>query len=476
MTLKQAQLRGNPLQQYRSFRRNPIQFLQNTQSLGDLVQIPSMTGRASYILHHPELVKAVLALDEDKVVKGQSANILGYTLGKGLLTSESEEHARQRRQLQPAFHKDMLANSADEIVRLAEERITSWQSGEWFSVSNELLDLTLDVVFQTLFGAYVGSKRALLHQVVEESVEFSAKKLLNAFPAPFWLPTPANLTHRQTLESFDAIIAELMQSTLPRSMDTEGKTRNDGRDADIEPKAVLTQKTTVLKFLHDVRTESGEPLSPVEIRNQLATLIIGGHETTANLLTWVIYELARHPDVLTTAADEVDSVLQGHRPSFEDVRRLPFLRQILRETMRMYPPAWTILRESIAPIEVENILIPPQSSLIISPYVLHRNPEYFPHPESFSPARFDNHAAHTWPQFAYIPFGGGSRTCIGNTFAQMEATLILAVLLQQDVSWSTLPNALAQPEPSVSLRVKGGLDIMLMPRSNTSAKPPTIPV
>ena len=475
MTLKQAQLRGNPLQQYRSFRRNPIQFLQSTQSLGDLVQIPSMTGRASYILHHPELVKAVLALDEDKVVKGQSAKILGYTLGKGLLTSEGEEHARQRRQLQPAFHRDMLANAADEIVRLAEERVTSWQSGEWFSISNELLDLTLDVVFHTLFGAHVGSQRALLHLVVEESVDFSAKKLLNAFPAPFWLPTPANLAHRQTLRRFDAIIANLMQSTRPHSMDTEGRTRNDDSDSNLRFDGLLSPKSTVLNFLYDVRSESGEPLSPVEIRNQLATLIIGGHETTANLLTWVIYELAQHPDVFSKAAAEVATVLQGHRPSFEDVRRLPFLRQILRETMRMYPPAWTILRESIAPLEVENILIPPQSSLIISPYVLHRNPEYFPHPESFSPARFDHHAPHTWPQFAYIPFGGGSRTCIGNTFAQMEATLILAILLQQDVSWVTRPNKAPQPEPSVSLRVKGGLEIRLLRRSNPSTNPSTNP-
>ncbi|MCF8565661.1 cytochrome P450 [Alicyclobacillus tolerans] len=472
LTLTQADLGGNPLRQYLRFRRDPIGFLMDTQPLADLVRIPSVTGKPSYILHHPELIKAVLALEEHKVVKGNSAQILGITLGRGLLTSEDPEHSVQRRLMQPAFHKNMLESASGEIVRLTHQRIHSWPVGAFFPISDAFLDLTLDVVFHTLFGASVGEDRSRLHRAVEDSVRFSAQRLMSALPVPLWLPTPMNRRHRRAVDSLDEVIEKLIQQGQERvgmAVGSGSSSRPTSEASGSESISSVSAAhsftaSNVLDYLFAVRTESGEGLSRQEIRDQLATFIIGGHETTANLLGWVVFELARHPQAWEEAAREVDRVLAGRHPTFEDVRKLGFIRQVLRETMRLYPPAWTVLRETVEDLRVANVEIEAGAALIISPYVLHRSPHDFPQPETFDPQRFSDEVEHTWRQFSYIPFGAGSRTCIGNTFAQMEAAFILAMLIQR-YRWTLPSGTPVHPEPSVSLRIRDGLRVVLTPRS-----------
>jgi len=450
MPLQQAQLTGNPFRLYIQFRRDPIQFLQATQSLGDLVQIPSVNGQSSFIVHHPEIVRVLLAVEEQKLVKGKSARILGYTLGRGLLTSEKPAHGEQRRMLQPAFHASMLAEQANRIVQLTQSRVAHWPHGQAFKVSDELLDLTLDIVFETLFGAEVGEDRARLHEIIEYSVQFSAKKLLSALSAPMWLPTPANRRHQRLVVAFDEVIGRLMAQGESRNAHVHQAGMAGGGDV---PAA------NILDYLYQFRGGNGEWLAADEIRDELATLIIGGHETTANLLAWVLYLLDGSPEVRMQMEAEVDEILGGRPPSFDDVRKLTYMRQVLKESLRLYPPAWTILRETIDAVEIEGLTIPAKSSIIISPYVLHRNSRWHDNPNSFVPERFADDDKHEWDKFAYIPFGAGSRTCIGNTFAMMEATLVLAVILQR-LTWQVAPGSQIHPEPSVSLRIRGGLKIV----------------
>lgn len=462
VTCKLATLSGNPLKLYIGFRKDPIGFLMDTQPLGDVVKIPSVSGQPSYILHHPEWVREVLAISEQSVVKGKSGRILGLTLGRGLLTSEGEQHAQQRRIMQPAFHTRMLAAAADDIVRLTEERIATWPEDQWFPVSQQFLELTLDIVFQTLFGVEVGEDRENLHDIIEHSVQFSAHKLLSAVTFPLWLPLPANRKHKRLVDKFDAVISRVMQQgreRVARLADDEYT-----RTAHGTPTMLSGRTLNVLDYLYTVRTEAQDSIPDDEIRDQLATLIIGGHETTANLLSFVLYRLALDKRVTDKLYDELDHELGGRRPGFEDVRKLVYMRQVLQETMRLYPPAWTILRETVEPITVLGVTVPAGSSLIISPYVMHRNPAWYDDPEQFIPERFADDQPHTWPQFAYIPFGGGSRTCIGNTFAKMEATLILAVILQKR-HVQLQKDVAVDPEPSVSLRVRGGLTMKMTVRN-----------
>ncbi|MFD1673867.1 cytochrome P450 [Alicyclobacillus fodiniaquatilis] len=433
MPLREGVLTGNPIRHYRRFRRDPISFLASTQSLGDLVRVPNVSGKTSYIIHHPDLVRVILALDEDKVIKGASAKILGLTLGEGLLTSEAQTHARQRRQLQPAFHAEAIEQLTDDILRLTDARIATWATGHSISITQQLLDLTLDIVFEGLFGTKVGSDRAALHAIIEEIVQYSAERLMQSVPLPYWLPTRANRSHHKAVRTLDAIIAQLLQNT-----------------------ANTTGKNNMLTFLLNVQNADGTALPVEEIRDQLVTFIIAGHETTANLLGWMIYTLAENPHVRPKLYAEVDTVLGTHRPNYVDVRQLGYLRQVMRETLRLYPPAWTMLRENIAPIETDDVTIRPKSTLIISPYLLHRDPQWFRDADQFLPERFDPALEHTWPRFAYIPFGAGSRTCIGNTLAQTEVTLVMTRILQK-YRWSIDETHPVEVEPSVSLRVKGEL-------------------
>lgn len=445
---------GNPFWLYVSFQRDPIQFLLDTYPLGDVVQIPSITGQSSYIVHHPEVVRTVLAVEEDKVAKGKAGRVLGYTLGEGLLTSENPKHTEQRRVLQPGFHASMVKGAATEIVRLTDERIGSWQLGKPFSVTNELLDLTLDVVYHTLFGDDVLEDRAVLHAAIENSVRFSADKLTSAFAMPFAVPTPANIRQKRYLKAFDRIISKLMAHGEARTkVQFEGaSTSAPGRPANL------------LDYMYLAEDANGSRMPDDEIRDHLATLIIGGHETTANLLSWAIYLLAKHPDIHALLAAEVDRVLGERLPTAEDARQMPLLRQVIKETLRMYPPAWTILREAVEDIVVDGIRMKKGSILIISPYVLHRNPRWFTNPDEFIPERFAEDTPHSWDKFAYIPFGAGSRTCIGNTFAQMESALVLSIIIQR-FRITVMPGKPVVAEPSVSLRIRDGLEILVEQRS-----------
>lgn len=434
----EGELTGNPLRHYRHFRRDPIGFLTSTRALGDIVRVPNVSGKTSYILHHPEFIRSVLAMEDERMIKGTSAKVLGLTVGEGLLTSEQDKHERQRRQIQPAFRSDMVAQVATTIRRLTDERISSWGEHSSLYVTRELLDLTLDIVFEGLFGIPVEEDREELHRVVEFAVEYSANRLMQSIPLPYWMPTARNQAHRRTVRKFDEIVNKL----LSRAKDT-----STGH---------------VLAHILGLKDQEGNPASHQEIRDNIVTLIIAGHETTANLLNWMLYVIAQHPPVQNKLFAEIDSQLGGRDPNVENIRELPYLRQVVRETLRLYPPAWTIMRQNIAPVQLGDRLIPPNATFIIVPYVLHRDEHWFSNAANFIPERFSPNVEPSWPRFAYIPFGAGKRTCIGNRLAQTEIAIVMTRILQK-YTW-TVKYTDATPEPSVSLRLKGGVTAQFIQR------------
>lgn len=431
MPIRVGELKGNPLRHYRHFRRNPIAFLHETKKSGDIVRIPTVTGKPSYILHHPDFIRSVLAMEDTRIIKGHAAKVLGLTVGEGLLTSESDKHAVQRRQLQPAFRTENVEIIAKDILRLTDERIAEWGSHSSLYVTHELLDLTLDIVFEGLFGVLVGSERSQLHEVIEFAVGYSANRLMQSVPLPYWIPTKNNRLHRNAVQHLDEIVHRLLQQTEN------------------------TPHKSVMQHILHMLDEHGHPISTQEIRDHIVTLIIAGHETSANLLNWMIYVLAKHPSVQEKLRVEVDSVLNSSAPDMQVIRKMEYLHQVIRETLRLYPPAWAIMRQNIEPFAIEDIVIPTGATLIIVPYSIHRNEVWFPEPEIFNPDRFLPTVEPTWPQFAYLPFGAGSRTCIGNRLAQTEIAMVMIRILQK-YSW-TVDTIHVEPEPSVSLRVKGGI-------------------
>lgn len=436
--IRQGELRGNPLYQYRSFRRDPIAFLANTQRLGDIVRIPTLMGKPSFIVHHPELIRSVLAMEDHRIIKGNAAKVLGLTLGEGLLTSEGEKHRDRRRKLQGAFRADMVANVSGDIVRLTDQRIKRWGDTSSRFVTQELMDLTLDIVFEGLFGISVGEDRQALHEIVEIAVAYSADRLMQSIPLPYRWPMHKNRRHRQAVEVLDGILERLLVT------------------------AAKTSEATVFRHIATLTDEGGNLISKREMRDHLVTFIIAGHETSANLLNWMVYALARHPLIQSKLYAEIDDRLGSAEPTFETIRDLTYLNQVMKETLRLYPPAWTIMRETVSPIAIDNVEIPARSTLIIVPYVMHRNARYFHDPEAFLPERFDPKAGSSWPQFAYIPFGAGNRTCIGNRLAQTEIALVMARMLQ-NYTW-TIELEQPMPEPSISLRMKNGLRASFVPR------------
>jgi cytochrome P450 len=355
-------------------------------------------------------------------VKGRSSSILQRTAGQGLLTSEGERHDKQKRIMMPAFAKPNLDSYAEDVVRYASSMLQHWHDHEVRHLSDDLMALTLRIICKTMLNIDLQDEADRIGVSVEECIQYSADRIFSPIPTPLALPIPSNRRFRaarHTLNEF-ALGRQNRQSPL------------------------------LGQLLENACPER-------EIRDQIVTILIAGHETTANLLTWVFYLLGKHPAAGERLRQELSQTV-GERLHYGVVSRLPYTQAVIQETLRLYPPAWAILRENIEPVELSGVKISGHGSYIISPYSIHRDPNVFADPDKFDPERFLLHGQDL-PRFAYLPFGAGSRACIGSQFAIMEATLILAAI------WSTgdlrllEENFSAVPEPSLSLRIKGGLQM-----------------
>lgn len=432
-----------------TFRRDPLGYLQSlARDYGDIVYF-RMGPQDVFFVNHPDYVKDVLVTRNQNFEKGRALKRSKRLLGEGLLTSEGEFHRRQRRLAQPAFHRHRVASYADIMTGYAVQTSERWHDGETLDISGEMMRLTLAIVGKTLFDADVERDARDVGEALAVIMN-----LFNAMLMPFSellekLPLPQNKRFQKAKEQLDAIIYRLIDER-----------RRSGEDhGDLLSMLLLAQ---------DEEEKSGG-MTDEQVRDEALTIFLAGHETTSNALTWTWYLLSQHAEVEAKLYAELDAVLNGRVPEFNDVANLRYTEMVVAESMRLYPPAWAIGRLSLDDCEIGGYRLPAHSLVLLSPYVMHRDERYFPEPARFDPLRWTPEARETRPQYSYFPFGGGARRCIGEGFAWMEGVLLLATLAQR---WRLrlVPDHPVKTHTAITLRPKHGMLMTLERREARAAE------
>jgi len=426
-----------------AFRAKPIEFLMETaRDYGDLAYF-RLGPYHAYLVNHPDHVRDVLVTNQGNFTKSRALQRARILLGQGLLTSEGQFHLRQRRLVQPAFHRDRLAAYGAVMSHYAARLRERWQAGATLDISNEMMRLTLSVVGKTLFSTDVESEASEIGEALTTVLKMFRMLMLPFSEYLEKLPLPS-------IRRFEKARARLDQ-TIYGLIRERRKSREDTGDL-----------LSMLLLAQDEEADGGS-MTDTQVRDEALTLFLAGHETTANALTWTWYLLSQNPECEAKLHQEIDSVLQGRIPQMADLPQLRYTEMVFAEAMRLYPPAWAIGRMSKAPFELGGISIGAKSICILSPYVTQRDARWFPDPERFDPERWTPEAREARPKFSYFPFGGGARVCIGERFAWMEGVLILATLAQK---WRLrlAPDQRVEPLPLITLRTKYGMKMFLVSR------------
>ena len=364
-----------------------------------------------YQLNHPELVRQILVERPEKFHKARLIKrAFGPFAGEGLVTSDGALWKQQRKLMQPAFHHHQLAAYADVMVAHAASMMNSFVDGEIRDIGAEMTKLTLGIVVKSLFGADLPREASEVSQSMLAILDAANQRLSSVLRVPSWIPTGRNLREMRALAELDAMLRILIR-------DRRGS--GDGHD------------DLLSVLLAAVDEDSGARMSDQQLRDEMMTLFLAGHETTANALTWTFYLLSRHPEVETRLVDELQRVLAGRVPSMNDLPELPYTDMVLREALRLYPPAPGLAREPIEDVTIGGYNVPKGSLISANTYAIQRDSRFFADPERYDPDRFVPGWEERIPRYAYLPFGAGPRVCIGSGFAMMEARLILAAVAQR---------------------------------------------
>jgi cytochrome P450 len=385
-------------------------------------------------------VKHVLQDNNQNYVKGPIIERTKILIGEGLFTSEGDFWRRQRRLAQPAFHRERIAGFADTMVRRTTERLNGWEGpalrGTTFDVAAEMSALTLTIAGETLFHRDLSGEAADAGQALKVALEVTSRRAMSHTVAPIWFPTARNRAFRRAARTLDRLVYDII----------EFRRRSNDLGDDL------------LGMLMEARDEeTGEGMSPRQLRDEVMTFLLAGHETTAVALAWTWYLLAKHPTIADKARTEVLTVLGDRSPTLDDLPKLPFARMVVEEAMRLYPPVWGVGRQAIAVDEIGGYEIPAGAIVNVSQWVTHRHPAFWPAPDRFEPERFRPGAERSRPRFAYFPFSGGPRLCIGETFALMEAQIVVAMVLQRYALTLVDGTTTIEPEPTLTIRPRGGL-------------------
>lgn len=427
-------------------------FMRLREVYGDVVRL-NIGPRIIHLVSHPDLIEYILKDNNRNYTKGRGLEKAKPLLGEGLLTSEGEFWRRQRRLAQPAFHRKKIAGFVSIMKQATGQLLTRWDERpdktEPVNVAGEMMRLTLDVVSRTLFSTGLQPAET---ESVADALPFILRETTRRLSSPFSLrerlPIQANRKFEEELSALNKIVFRIIDERR-RIVETGGQ--------DDLPQDLLG----MLMFAQD--EETGEVMDDRQLRDEVMTIFLAGHETTANNLAWTFYLLSKNPDARLRLQEEVDQVLGGRSPELDDIQNLVYTRQILDESLRLFPPAWAIGRQAIKEDQVGGYRIPPGSGIVISSYIVHRHPEFWGNPEGFDPSRFEGQKVHERPHYAYIPFGGGPRLCIGNNFALQEGTLVLAMIAQR-YELNLVPGHPVIPETAITLRPRYGIQMTLQPR------------
>lgn len=393
--------------------------------------------------HRPEHIEAVCVKNDKYYAKPLGSEGLRRFIGNGLLTSEGQFHLRQRRMIQPAFHKKRLDAYAQCMVDITSSRIARWQDGQDIDINVEMMGVTLSIIAKTMFNAEVeGDAQKVAHAldlVMETQERYGIRWIGKIFDA---LPLPSTRRLHKALAELDAIMYRIIQEHC---------------DADEDSGDLLSM------LLQAKAEEDGQGMSGLQLRDECITLFLAGHETTAVLMSWVWKLLSENPVAEAALHAEIDTVLGARPAALADLDKLTYTRNVITEAMRLYPPAYGFGRQAIEDNQIGPYLIRKGTIIGISPFLVQRQAEWFPEPDAFDPDRWRPERAAGIPKFAFCPFGGGSRKCIGDQFAWMEATLMLATIARQ---WQVRvdPKHPAVPDPRITLRPRDGMPVRLSRR------------
>ncbi|MGP0064230.1 MAG: cytochrome P450 [Isosphaeraceae bacterium] len=424
-----------------AYLRDPMGFVaQAKRDHGDVVWL-RLGNLRTYLVSHPEHIEYVLRTHADNFMKDKLTRWLIPLVGEGLLTSEGTLWRRQRRLAQPAFQHQQIERYAAVMVEHTERMLRTWQDGEVRDPHEELMQLTLGIVAKTLFDAELSENA--------KTVGHSLEVVMNHFMSPMrwfrfldYLPIPSSRRYWRAIDRLDRIIYGIIKSH-----------RDEGRD-----------RGDLLSRLLAARDEEGAGMTDRQLRDEVVTLVLAGHETTALVLFYAFYLLSQSPESEARLADELHAVVPDRSPTAADVPNLKYAEWVVREAMRLYPPAWGIAREALADCEIGGYHVPKGTQVFMTQWLVHRDARWFDDPEVFRPERWDNDLIRRLPRCAYFPFGDGPRICIGNHFAMMEAVLILATIVRR-YRLVVEPGQTLELLPSITLRPKHSLGMRLHGRA-----------
>jgi len=425
----------------RQFRARLLNFLLETaRDYGPLTSF-RIGPRRVFLARAPELIEQVLIADAKHYIKHFGARAYKPVLGNGLVTSEGEFWHRQRKLIQPVFLKARVQSYARIMGELTERLLDSWTSGKRIRINDEFGTLTSRIALKTLFDLDDDGDREQFNDTLHLSFDLMSARLRRLFKLPLWVPTPEALCLKRSISELHRKVEGFIASA---------RTRQDMGD-DLLSRLMLAQD------------EDGTRMSNRQLRDEVMTLYLAGHETTALTLTWTWYLLAQHPRVEKKLASEWQQVLASRTPTADQLQRLPYTAAVIAEAMRLFPPVYVIGREATRDLELGGYRVKRGYTVLMSQWVNHRDPEYFPEPEEFHPKRWEKGLAKRLPKFAYYPFGGGQRMCIGSTFASIEAPIVLATVGQR-YRFTVDPEAVINIKPQITLEPANGIPVTLRRR------------
>jgi cytochrome P450 len=419
--------------------KDPLPYLSEAaREYGDVVCLGGLGSQKFYLVTHPDDIERVWKTHHRNYVRGSNFQLLKPLGGDGLFLSEGDAWRSQRKLLQPAFHATrlagMVATMNDSIAAMLERWRRDIAPGAPFDFEREMMGVLIDISARTLFGTQVAGDAATIDESITTAFSILHRRVLSAVPFPWWVPFPSHVRFLRAVAALDDVVYRLI-----------AERRRGGLEG-----------SDVLSTLLGVRDEAGQPLSDRQIRDEVVTLLVAGHESTGATLSWLTYLLSRYPLVAARVEAELAEVLGGRTPELQDLPRLKYLSLVLKETLRLYPPFWMLTRTPLADDVLSGHRVPAGSILMFSAYVTQRRPDFWPNPEAFDPERFLPERSEGRPQFAYFPFGGGPRLCIGARLAEMQSLLVLAAVLQR-YDLHAVPGRRVEPAAMLSLRPQGGL-------------------
>ena len=425
----------------REFNRDTLGFIERCREFGDVVRTRFLWVHA-YFVYNPADIETLLTTNARSYRKAESLRspFFHRLVGNGLVTSEGEFWRRQRRLAQPAFHRQRISSYGEIMVQFAQRMLDTWKDGEQRDLSRDMTRLTLEIVVKTLFNADVSREADHIGQVLTSLVKPFASQATLKWILDNRLPTPEHRRYFNAVSEIDRIVFRIIA----------------------ERRASGSDEGDLLSMLLEAQDEDGSQMNDAQLRDEVMTLFLAGHETTALALSWSWYLLASNPEAEKKFHAELDEVLSGRTPDVSDLPKLKYTEMIAKEAMRLYPPAFAIGREAIEETELGGFDVPKGTQVFAFPWVTHRDPRFFDDSHAFIPERWSNGTSEQLPKYAYFPFGGGPRQCIGNYFAMMEIVLLLATIGQR--FRFSLIDEKVEVLPVLSLRPKSGIKVKVRQR------------